>query len=229
VGKITASKGFDDMSTDIEPSMTDAVNQVSDQFPGQIHDLSFADLLGLESYAIPGFTELTKDELLGVPLIITGVTWWMSKIRDRVTKEPRDFMSLEAKIGDEDMLLQALKRGWIPNTTSLDELRFSPDEWVVFSDGGTGIRRQVTELCHNEGLIDVGAPDVQDRTRFDRPWQQWERFTESRVQSAEIGKVPCVTKNRNGRQFVMRALRGLSVSAGYSNDYTDDGTTYYLR
>jgi hypothetical protein len=225
VVKITGRKGFILMSTDIEPSTTAAI----EPFTGPIHGLSFADLLGLESYTIPGFTELDKDELLGVPLIVTGITWWLSQYKNPVTKEPLDFVSLEAKIGDEEALLQALKRGWVPEKTTLDELRFSPNEWVVFSDGGTGIRRQVTELCHLEGLIDVGAPDIEDRSRFDRAWMQWEHFAESRVQSADVGKVPCVTKNRNGKPFVMRVLRGLSVSTGYSNDYTDNGTTYYLR
>lgn len=212
------------MTTDIVPSIDDTQKTVD--------LLTFDELMGLdEHFRLPGFSELNKAELLGVPLIVTGLTWWMSK------KIPgKDFVSCEATIGSENALKEAIRRNWVPNVTDLEQLRFTPEERVVFSDGSTGIRRQVTGMCHRAKMIDVGTTaagpdgtewDGRDESVFDKPFPEWTSFEESREQG-DFGTVPTVSKTRNGKQFILRALRGLAVS-NYSNEHTLEGETYYLR
>lgn len=192
--------------------------------------MSYDELNAMETIRVSGFTIVSKDELLGVPHIATKVTYWQP-LEGRF-----GFVSVEATIASPDVLTRAIRRGWVPNVSTPDDFILEPSERVVYNDGGTGIRRQLTELFHGVNVIDVGKPDVEDGTRFDTPWPEWESFTETRVQSAEIGEVPCVSKipttdekwKGGYKPFILRVDRGLSVSE-YANAYTDDGRTFYLH
>lgn len=192
--------------------------------------MSYDELMGMETFRVSGFTILSKDELIGVPHIITKVTYWQP-LAGRI-----GHATCEATLASPEYLSRAIGRGWIPNVSNVSDLRIEPNERIVYNDGSTGIRRQLTQLFHHRGAIDVGHEDVQDDSRFDTPWPDWESFTETRRQSAAAGDVPCVSKvlvstsaDREAvyKPLILRADRGLRVSE-YANEFTDDGRTFYL-
>lgn len=187
--------------------------------------MSYADLQQMQAFRVTGFSLVSKDELLGVPHIITRVTYWLPK------KDQLGMVSLEATVADAETLERAIQRRWVPNVENLSQLRIEPNERVVYNDGGTGIRRQVTKFFHHYGAIDVGRADVAEDLRYDTPWTEWESYSETRRQSAEVPAVPSVTrlKTPDGERPMLLAVdRGLSVSK-YSNEYADEAETYYLR
>jgi hypothetical protein len=195
--------------------------------------LSYSELLGLESYRIAGTALVDKKELLGVPHIITKVTFWMPKqLKDGSYQS--GMASVEATLGDEATLTMAAGRGWIPGVESFAALKLNANERIVYNDGSTGVRRQLVAIFHTAGLITVAARDKKTEEEFasnrvfDRPWTDWAAFTQHVRQSDEVGAVPCISRDDRGNPLVIRVDRGLSVSA-YSNDYTDEGETYYLR
>lgn len=188
--------------------------------------MSYDELMEMESLRIQGLTLISKEEMLGVPHIITRVTYWMPK------KDQKGMVSVEATIGGIPHLERAIQRRWIPNVENADQLRIDPNERVVYNDGGTGIRRQITMMLESLKLLDVGDNDNQTPERFDRPWTEWENFAEHRYQSKEIGTVPSFSRHTGAdgveRALIIRCDRGLYLSA-YSNEYTDEGETFYLR
>lgn len=183
--------------------------------------MTYDELFQMETFRISGFTLVSKDELLGVPHVITKVTYW------KPLAEQLGMVSCEATVASIPILERAIERGWIPHVTNISQLKLEPNERVVYNDGGTGIRRQITQLLNQVGVINVGREDVEDGSRFDVAWPEWEEFSEYRRQSAEVGNVPCCSRVGD-RPFLLNVVRGLSVSE-YSNDYASDAKTYYLR
>lgn len=183
--------------------------------------MSYDQLMGMETFRVFGLSLLSKEELLGVPHVITKVTYWTPN------KDQLGMVSCEATVASEHYLAKAIDRGWVPNVSAPDQFKLEPNERVVYNDGGTGVRRQLTALFHANEVINVGRDDVADDSRFDVAWPEWVSFSEWRRQSAEAGNVPCVTRI-GARPLILRADRGLSLSE-YTNDYTDKGKTYYLR
>jgi hypothetical protein len=188
--------------------------------------MTYAELQGMEMMRVTGLTLLSKELLMGVPHIITRVTYWQPK------KDQKGMVSVEATVADFPVLKRAIERGWVPNTESVDQLKLDPEERVVYNDGGTGIRRQITVILEQLKLIDVGDNKNPLPERFDRPWPEWEEFAETRYQSAEIGQVPSFSRytaaDGTEKPFLLQVPRGLYVSS-YENEYTDEGTTFYLR
>lgn len=174
-----------------------------------------------EAYSLPGLTEVDKDWLLGVPHVIVKATFW-------VPKKGIGHCSVEAVIAPEEMLNKALERGKILTLGKDGRAMVDPLEWVVYSDGSTGIRRQVVTKLQEADLVDVGHTDLAENgklgdCRYDSPWTEWERFDESTMQG-EVA-VPSFTRNHVGGQFALRVLGGLTRS-----DYNDgESSTYYLR
>lgn len=78
---------------------------------------------------------------------------------------------------------------------------------VVFNDGSTGVRRQIVQYLKSRGLLADDWDD--DAPLVTMPEQDGVTFDKS------LGFVP------------LFAPRGLRVSE-YSNEYTDEGVTYYL-
>jgi hypothetical protein len=196
----------------------------------QYSELSYSELLGLESYRVTGFALLDKRELLGVPHIITRVTYWRPN-KNKDGSLQLGMVSVEAILGDIDTLLMAINRRWVPNVDDMTQLKLQPNERIVYNDGSTGIRRQLTQLFHKIKLINVGSMTAEEEksgAAFDRAWPDWESFSQFRRQSEEVGDVPSIGLDHRGRPLVIRADRGLSVSE-YSNSYTDEGETFYLR
>lgn len=168
---------------------------------------------------LPGFNLMDKDDLLGVPLFIVKVVYQVA-----------GFVSVHAFVKDAPELDKARAKGRMVND------KVDPRERVVFNDGSTGVRRQLTKLFHNWGLLNVGKPESDGDARFDTPWQEWAEFTQSeRLGSKDDAPVvPSFTRALNGNNLVISTDYGL-----YASTYTTkgvagvpDGTdavTYYLR
>jgi hypothetical protein len=187
--------------------------------------MSYDELAAMEGFRVSGLSLLSKDTLLGVPHIITKVTYW------RVLEGRIGHVSVEATLASADAMARAIRRGWVPGISNVDDMVLDPNERVVYNDGGTGIRRQLTALFHAKKAVDVGREDVADDSRYDTPWPEWVSFLDARVQSREVGEVPVVYRIPDGdgyRPLILHVDRGLNVSK-YANEYTDDGETYYLQ
>jgi hypothetical protein len=87
-----------------------------------------------------------------------------------------------------------------------------PNQAVVYNDGGTGIRRQLTALFEQAGIIETGGD-------ADRPMSQWKSGAD--YAAAGIQVLP------TGEKFRYVALNGLRVSR-YDNEYGTDLETWYL-
>lgn len=173
-----------------------------------------------EFYQIPGFGLVSdKDQLIGVPHAIIGVTFQMP-VKDKAAPAgERDYVTLRAIVADQAHLDEAVERRWIP----AGKPPFKPGELICYNDGSTGIRRDVVKILQNFGLIEVGHED--EPNRFDLPWTMWNSFS----QFAEQGEntVPEFSTNHQGNLFVLKVGRGLRKSE-YSNDYAENAVTYYL-
>lgn len=181
-------------------------------------------------YSLPGFTEVDKLWLEGVPHVITRVTFW-------VPTKGIGHCSVEAYTGTTEMILRALRRGKIPATAlNGDAPIVEAKEAVVYSDGGTGIRRTLVKMFQQFGLIDVGHEKLPEEgplgeCRYDVPWvgktakDGWTSFTGTRMQGSV--QVPSIQENHNGDALRINVLGGLQKSE-YSNE-TGDSTTWYLK
>lgn len=192
---------------------------------------SIAELADLDSsISVVGFTPVAKEEMIGVPHFITRATYWTPR-ENRDGTLQRGFVSVEATVGSADMLASAIRRKWIPGIERLEELRLEPEEQIVYNDGGTGIRRQLTEMFDHLGVIRVtDQPTTKgDRSIYDRPWPEWHAISQLRMQGEHkvpsIGAMP--TKNGKLQPLVIKVMRGLSRS-DYDSDF-GDATTFYLR
>lgn len=166
--------------------------------------------------------ERDKYTLIGVPHIITSVTY-----RDGDKNKPRGYVSVEATIAPATALEVAIKRGWIPNVTTLDQLALEPGGNVVYNDGSTGIRRQLTQMFHDAGMCDVGG-DPKDRgARYDRSHTEWESCDfEATRHDAEFDvdvTYPLFDQSPTGGQLLIVVKHGLRVS-----EYGEDSVTFYL-
>jgi len=159
--------------------------------------------------------EQDKLALVGVPMIVTRVTY-----RPKTSLQERGYVSVEAVLGSEKFIRNAISRNWMPGVTDLSQFRYAPDEKIVFNDGGTGIRRQLTMILHAQERLNVG--EIVDDATFDIDWTEWQSFdtsTKQKVGDQEI-QVP------DFRDVRVAATRGLRVS-----NYTIEGqqsTTFYL-
>lgn len=215
--------------------MSELVERVGDL---DLASASFTDLIadGL-SFTIDGVSLVDKRNLLGVPHIITAITWQRIKpeviaaAKKRNDDPPRGFVSIEATIASGELLDRAVKRGHCPNVSDVAGLLVDPNERVVYNDGSTGIRRQCAKLLHTAGMIRVATEITTDRG-FDVPWTAWEWHGDQLVEhgsddDGEAIYVPKHTRDRNGKQLTIFVPRGLAVSA-YDNDY-GEAETFYLR
>ena len=153
--------------------MTSEMVQTANQPMGQLDFQS----LRQQATAIVSEAQLEKDKwrLVGVPHAITRVTY-----RPGVkTKEGlRDYVSIEAVVADDETLYREIVRGRVPNVDTVEALTVKPNEKVIYNDGSTGVRRQLTAMFHNLGIITV--PNVTtDMAAFDTPYFEWEAFTQT--------------------------------------------------
>lgn len=185
----------------------------------QIMDLDLADVWANPSQHVAavfdeGDIERDKTRLIGVPFVITRVIYHSE------LKFPKGYLTAHGSIAPREYLEDAIKRGWIPDVDTVSDLLFKPGETIKFNDGSTGIRRQVTRVLHNLGAIDIGATESHED--FDRPWDEWESFTQSTQENGEVDKktkevekidVPDITVNpRTGGPLVIMCRHGLRAS-----------------
>jgi hypothetical protein len=213
-----------------------------------IGGMSYEDLTAgdMEMYSLGGVSLVNKQVLLGVPFVITQVTYQLVPPKPSKGERVRGYVSCEATVGDERALTRAIKRGHVPNVSSLDQLNVDPDERIVFNDGGTGVRRQLTALLHTYGIVRVFDGEVTGHNRvrfsdgtestyaeFDVPWDEWKyygdqtRMVKDKYHNDVDIEIPCVSRSHKGGAFLLSILHGLHVS-DYTNEY-GEGETYYLK
>jgi hypothetical protein len=161
-----------------------------------------------------GDIERDKTRLIGVPFVITRVVYHSD------LKFPKGYVTAYGNIAPTEFLQEAIQRGWIPDVNSVSELLFRPGEVIKFNDGSTGVRRQLTQVLHNLGAIDIGA--VQSKDDFDRPWDEWESFSQASQENGEKDKktgevekidIPDITINpQTGGALVIMCRHGLRAS-----------------
>lgn len=184
-------------------------------------------------FSIDGVSLVDKNDLLGVPHVITALTFQRPKAAKKGEDVQRGFVSVEATVAGEDVLRRVVARKLCPNIDSVDSLLVDPNERIVYNDGSTGIRRQLVKLLHSFGIVNVGAAIATD-AGFDEPYMGWvdipdQHWTQQGTDDDGVAiTVPRIETNHNGEPLRIHVRRGLYVSV-YNNDYADDAKTYYLK
>jgi len=175
--------------------------------------LSFAELRAQATAVIQSASlERDKHILLGVPHIITRVTY-RPGITDQEGND-KDYVSVEALVADAATLAHEVRRGRIPGVSDIGNLPFEPEEKVVYNDGSTGIRRQITHLLHNMGLIEVPVVEA-DLAVFDTPYFGWSVITQTGLMNGDDDtkiEVPDFQYSPSGAPLAIVVGRGLRVS-----------------
>lgn len=162
-----------------------------------------------------GPLEKEKLALCGVPHVITKVTYHADE------KFPKGYITCHGVIGPEELLQEAVKRGWVGVSTqggftpyaTREQLVWTAGEAIKYNDGSTGIRRQVTGMLHNLGVIDVGT--VASPDDFDRHFTDWVSFSQHSFENDKTGEkmpIPEITQDAQGRPLVIVARHGLRAS-----------------
>lgn len=184
--------------------------------------------LAADAYVVDS-GELIKNADLGtlekVPFVITHVAFRKGDITPKGADEPNAYVSITATIADEPTLLKLHKFKRI----NLDELMFMPEEAIVFNDGSTGVKRQITEFLHQTQYIRV-ADDKSMKigggageSSFDLPPHKWNEVYAGQLQFDPDGFGLYETKLTKP----IHCRRGLR-SSEYANQYTNEGVTWYL-
>lgn len=178
-------------------------------------DLDFRKLALEAQYFSRGFRLVNKDELLGVPFVVINFTY---RPGFTVAGIQGDYVSCECVVADAATLGSPQVRHQIGGR----ELTVYPNEAVVFNDGGTGVRRYLTELLIDMGIADVGLPLKNDKSAADKPYSMWADGADR----AETG----ITADSNGNAFRFIAMRGLRKSEyEIPEQYgKGDACTYYF-
>lgn len=172
--------------------------------------------------------EKDKDDLVGVPFIITRVVYREGKFRSPASKEvmPKDYVSVELVTAPPDVFEARVPRNrkrYVEEGLPV-ETPIGPNEQIVINDSSTGIKRQITWWLHRTGRITLSGDVSRDfstlsgstgESVFDQDPDEW-------AEGTELGK--------NGVSLLESPLgckRGLRFSK-YENDWTPEGKTFYL-
>lgn len=182
--------------------------------------MSFSDM-ALTADEVLGHA-LLKDEdklngLLGVPFLITHVTYRRSFPSMKTKGLWLAYVSAECVIADETYLDSY--------GISLHGRPVHAEMTVVLNDGSTGIARQITKYLHSKGYIELPeGPDEggKETSRFDAPPSEWPdvHYGDLRFTEEEFAEYRA--------EIRLLCPRGLRLSDGYSNDFTDNGATFYI-
>lgn len=167
----------------------------------------------------------TADDLVGVPFLITRVTFRPGVMRGKVRQA---YVSCEVRVSPRLDLTQVNSRresSRLPRIADLDTLAFGPDTHVVFNDGSTGVYRQVVKYLAAKQYVKLAEPVIETgaygESSLDQPPGSW---------SATILGEPLL-RDDGFKEYSadMRLLcpRGLRLSH-YENDYTQTGKTRYI-
>lgn len=173
-----------------------------------------------------------KYAFIGVPFLITGITFQVPSADYSDDGELTDFVSLECQVAPVHAVADNAKGGWIPAHKTVESwveaYGYRPDEFFILNDGSKGIRRQIVKSLHESGLIVVAGYTKGDHDRaFDQVWSSWTSFSQSviRDNGNETVTVPSFDTGSTGRPLVIPVLRGLRASkdplapAGHSDTF----------
>lgn len=205
--------------------------------PGKdLADMSFDEILAASPggvFSIPGTELVDKPDLLGIPFIITKLTFQPVAEPTAKVKNPTSFVSIEATVADEARLMLQIQRRKVPNVDNIDQLMFEPGARIVFNDGSTGVYRQLVTLLATYGIItlpDAGSKEAEygDITNvYDLPWTKWISCSQMDTLKEDGEARPVITNNQNGDPFRLVCRRGLYVST-YTNEF-GESQTFYLK
>lgn len=177
-------------------------------------------------FEFPGFMLLKEEvtnSLEGVPFMIVGVTYRPGIPRPGAKGEdptPTAYVSIEARIGPRDLLTR--KR------VDLNSLPFDPDDHIVFNDGSTGVRRQITKTLAAMGWIKLSGERIIDSGKmgecsYDQPPTEWADVHFGEIRFDETGGGIYQAPIR------LKCPRGLRLS-DYENEFTNgqQATTRYI-
>lgn len=208
-----------------EQPNTTAVDVTSTQYtdlrPLYDPDMDFRNLAQSvkSGYIARGFRLVSKDALIDVPHLVLAVTYregFLMPVERGYGKGIKgDYISLETVVADKETLALPQFKHVLANRA----LEVFPNETAVYNDGGTGIRRKITQLLHDTGVINVGGNLQKDGERiYDRPFALWE-WGADRAQDG-------ITADADGEPFKYLVPRGLRRS-----DYEWEGqpaVTFYF-
>lgn len=175
-------------------------------------DMDFRKLALEARYHKLGFRLVEKEDLINVPHIILCATYREGFPRSGDKNILGDYVSLEAVVADPHTLDSNPVKHLLPA-----ELNVFPNEPVVYNDSGTGCRRDITELFHQIGVIDVGLPS-EDENPYDRRYQDWARGGDIAADG--------IRADLDGEAFRYIVGRGLRRS-DYDSPY-GPATTFYF-
>lgn len=170
---------------------------------------------------IPGGDLVKGDLLIGVPFVVTAMTFRTGDYMNAATKVTGAYVTIECVTGDEAAFARALRRGRIT-----EDCPFDPEEQIIFNEGGTGAYREAVETWEKLGWITLpeGPEGGQSgASRFDTPIGKWE---------LRAGFPGYVSADGQGEPVYhapvrLSCPRGLRVSE-YENDFTKEGRTRYF-
>lgn len=168
----------------------------------------------------------TADDLVGIPFVITALTFRPGVMRGKVRQA---YASVEVRIGPRlDLRLINVRResSRLPRIPDIDALAFGPDSHVVFNDGSTGVYRQAVKYLLTKGYIQLPAPVVETgeygESSFDLPPSGFSAITRGDAFDKDG-----FTGYAVSLAPVLYCPRGLRLSL-YENDYTQTGKTRYI-
>lgn len=166
---------------------------------------------------------IDKSLLHGVPHVITEIAYRYAEFPDPADAKKvlsTDYVSVTARVGTAAWLEKAAAR---QSRLGFAFPEVEPESLVVYNDGSTGIRRQLTTLLHQAKIIDVGHEENKELSRFDTRFYDW---IAPETVNAD-GEIKGVTISDNhGKPLVIQVLKGLRLS-----EYpygTTVATTWYL-
>lgn len=207
--------------------MTLSVPDENDMYPvSQSFDVLMESDDSLWTFDSEDLTD--KEQLVGVPFVIVEASYrYVENTKDDGTTQSGDYVSVVGRVAS-DIAMKAAK------TRAEKAKQFfptiEPESYIVFNDGSTGIRRQLTGLFHQARLIDVGerttAPEDQRNGLYDRKFYDWaSALGEPTVTKDGEMRPPTINIGKSGKPLIIKVLKGLRYSS-YSYEGTPTGTFY---
>jgi hypothetical protein len=174
--------------------------------------MSYAELIADADAIIGHVLEKDKAQLIGIPFVITSVTFRDGVLRN---KKPTNYLSIEAVLADAATLRVMVERGRL---TIEQARRVTPNEMIVINDGSTGIARQIIGYMHAKKMITCPeGPEVggTGETRYDVYRSEWIKGFDVDVPNPRF-------------EFTLVCPRGLRVSEYETDQTAGDASTFYL-
>lgn len=149
---------------------------------------------------IGGRLLVEKADLIAVPHMITAI-----RFQEYVPSAQRGYVSLEAMVAPKHVLEKSGKL----------DCGLEPEEKIVYNDGSTGIRRQITKLLSTWKMITI-AKEIKEESDYDMGYLDWKICPTP----------PEFHTNANGGPLLILVRNGLRVSE-YDGP-TGPASTYYF-